>query len=148
MRLSMNPILTASCCVILAVTVGCGKSHVLVPVEGTLLLDGQPLPEILITFVPEAVGKDRPIRSMGMSDKQGKFILRAESQSSGAVLGEHRVVLEDLSILSAPRTADGTVVTYPPKRFPEVYGDPLRTPLRVLVRESGEAITLTVQSNP
>jgi len=133
-------------CLAIGSIVGCRPQVPLVPVEGILLLDGQPLPEVLVTFIPEAAGPHPPIRSMGMSDESGNFTLRAETLSPGALGGEHRVIVEDLAILKASRTDDGTVISLPAERFPTTYSDPLKTPLRATVPVADPPIKLDLQS--
>lgn len=125
---------------------GCQSDVTLVPVRGTVLLDGEPLADVLVTFIPDSAHGGRPIRSMGISDHQGEFQLRAETQAPGAVVGEHRVMLEDLSILNAPRSEDGTVMKLPPVRFPNRYANPLSSKLRVTVNQSHPTILLELSS--
>lgn len=131
-----------------SLVLGCGSGGTLVPVDGTVLLDNQPLPDVLITFVPEAAGTGTPIRSMGISDASGNFRLKAETLSPGASPGVHRVIVEDLAILDAPRSEDGTVISLPTKRFPSVYSDPLRTPLRAIIKAESEPISLELSGRP
>ncbi len=113
-----------------------------------MLLDGQPLTNVLVTFIPEDATSGVPVRSMGVSDDEGKFTLRAETQQPGAVVGKHCVIIEDLAIQKAPRSEDGTVLEMPPKRFPQVYSDPLQTPLRASVQATTPPIELELTSIP
>jgi hypothetical protein len=136
------------CCLTIAGISGCRPQVSLVPAEGILLLDGQPLPDVLVTFMPEAAGPHPPIRSMGMSDESGRFTVRAETLSPGALAGEHRVIVEDLAILKAPRADDGTVISLPDSRFPSFYSDPLKTPLRATVQVTQQPIELHLHSRP
>ena len=140
--------LVAVCaCLVLGIS-GCGGDQPVAPVEGILLLDGQPLDNVLVTFVPEKLQDGVPIRSMGTSDAEGQFILRTEDQRTGAVLGDHRVIIEDLAILQTPRSEDGTILAMPPQRFPKVYSDPLRTPLRATVEETTPPVRLELSAKP
>ncbi len=132
-------------CVLLACC-GCTSKLDLVPVGGRLIIDGQPIGNVLVTFVPEAVGDRRPIRSMGITDREGKFQMRAETQELGAVAGEHRIILEDLAILEAPRSEDGTVTKLPPARFPASLANPLTSTLRATVTDGREPILLEVET--
>jgi hypothetical protein len=131
---------------VLVVAAGCRDSLPLGEVDGVITMDGQPLPEVLITFVPEAAGNGTPVRSMAVSDDEGRYRLQAETLVSGAVLGEHRVIVEDLAVLKAPRTEDGTVITHPPNRFPSHYSDPLKSPLRATVDDASQHIPLELHS--
>lgn len=68
--------------------IGCGQSGPqLATVEGEVLLDGQPLPAVLVEFQPEAVGSP----SLGVTDENGKFRLQFSQQRRGALLGRHTV---------------------------------------------------------
>jgi len=55
-------------------------------VEGVVLLDGEPLPEAMVTFEPS-----RGRSSAGRTDAEGKFTLQYSSTREGAVVGEHVV---------------------------------------------------------
>ena len=108
--------------------VGCSSSPPLGQVEGTLLKGGQPLSDVVIVFIPRSDGEGGAVRSKAIPDAAGKFSLKTETGLPGAVVGEHVVILEDLSIYSAARTPDGTLIQKPVERFPAVYADPLRSP--------------------
>src|SRR5262245_58358957 len=56
--------------------VGCGANQQLGQVDGVVTLDGQPLGNVLVVFVPDG---GRPVvRSAGVSDSAGKFQLKTE----------------------------------------------------------------------
>lgn len=67
---------------------GCGDSG---PdrgyVEGTVTMDGEPLPDAVVTFQPEDTG--RP--SYGRTDENGEYELQYTSDKKGALVGSHRV---------------------------------------------------------
>lgn len=103
---------------------------------------------MLVTFVPEESGENSGVRSMGISDASGKFKLRTETQLDGALLGTHRVMVEDLAIYDAPRADDGTILTMPAERFPKIYTDPIHTPLQATVRSEEQQVSLELVSRP
>jgi hypothetical protein len=76
---------------------GCGdNSPTLVEVEGTVLLAGKPLEKVRVEFTPLIDGP----QSAGLTNDQGKFSLATMTdQKKGAVVGKHKVVLKDLSIV-------------------------------------------------
>jgi hypothetical protein len=111
-------------------------------------LDGRPLDMVLVTFTPEDSGANSRVRSMGLSDSSGTFKLRAETQDDGALIGNHRVTIEDLAIYEAPRAEEGEILSMPTVRFPKVYTDPIRTPLQVTVRDSEQRVSLELVSRP
>jgi len=74
---------------------GCGYSSSdidLGKVTGTVTLDGEPLANALLTFVPDS-GRS----SVGTTDSAGFYRLKYTGDSEGAVLGEHKVIIESLA---------------------------------------------------
>lgn len=134
---------------LLAMT-GCGSSTNTSPVAGQLLLDGKPLTNILVTFIPEIpaqdAGQETRIRSMAMTDAEGKFRLRTETQVDGALIGTHKVILEDLAILNAPRSENGTVIKMPEARFPDRYKSIVSSTLKAQVSAGPNLLKLEIQS--
>jgi len=72
----------------------------LVKVNGTITLDGKPLPEAVITFVPEGGGGHQ---ASGMSGSDGSFRLTTFSSGDGAERGSYKVTVT----LGAPETDTG-----------------------------------------
>jgi len=73
--------------------VGCGSVADRLPtaaVSGTVTLDGDPLENGNVTFVPQD-GSGRPATGMIQSD--GSFVLGTYDDDDGAVLGQHRVAV-------------------------------------------------------
>jgi hypothetical protein len=130
----------------LLLVIGCSKVEPLGAVSGTITLDGKPLPNVLVTFTPEQASEHARIRSMGVSNEAGHFTLRAETQREGALIGSHRVTVEDLAIYDAPRAEDGTVTAMPPIRLPAIYADPLQSPLQVTVNAENQPCSLELKS--
>lgn len=64
-------------------------------VGGVVTLDGKPLPNAVVTFVPKAGGPS----ATGMTDAEGKYQLMTVNDN-GALVGEHMV-----SIICVPETA-------------------------------------------
>jgi hypothetical protein len=73
-----------------ALLLGCSSSDApeLASVTGTVILDGKPLPNIGVVFLPKGSG---PIAS-GNTDANGRFTLTTISPNDGASVGEHTVV--------------------------------------------------------
>ncbi|MBU6173318.1 MAG: carboxypeptidase regulatory-like domain-containing protein [Planctomycetes bacterium] len=69
---------------------GCSSSDApeLASVTGTVMLDGKPLPNIGVVFLPKGPG---PIAS-GNTDSNGEFTLTTINPNDGASVGEHTVV--------------------------------------------------------
>jgi hypothetical protein len=85
------------CCGVVG-AVGCNRSDpfTLVPVSGTLKIDGEPAANILVQFMPDASRGTTGPTSSGVTDAGGHFELTAGDQGAGASAGSHVVVLFDL----------------------------------------------------
>jgi len=73
----------------LAFLAGCGKSDrpELGSVEGTVTLDGRPLPDALVLFTPDGPGRT----SQGVTDASGRYRVAYLRDIVGANLGRHVV---------------------------------------------------------
>jgi len=74
--------------------VGCGsEGFELVPVSGTVTLDGQPLAGASVSFQPTGGGATPGPGSSAVTDASGKFQLKTSeaTQRTGAVAGSHAV---------------------------------------------------------
>jgi hypothetical protein len=80
---------------------GCGGGVAdpkLVPVQGKVTLDGQPLPNAIVSFIP-----DKGPPSGAITDAEGKYEMRFKSGAHGAVVGTHSVTIStDMNGTSAP----------------------------------------------
>lgn len=95
---------------------GCERGPVLVPVSGTVTLDGKPLARASVGFYPlEVKSADLSPASVGGTNEQGEFTLATALKGQpGAVLGKHRV-----SIVLTPDVGEGDEPAPPRPR-----GDP------------------------
>jgi hypothetical protein len=93
----------------MAITAGCAGSTgpELGQVSGTVTIDGTPAADIKVKFNPVAGGR----ASTGLTDSSGKYTLVYSPDSTGAVLGQHRVTIESETVpsddnldLSAPKS--------------------------------------------
>jgi hypothetical protein len=79
---------------------GCGPSYKLAPVSGRVTLDGDPVPNVLVTFEPLAVKAFNPNpgpNSSGVTDADGRYTLRTiDADKPGAVVARHRVLITPL----------------------------------------------------
>ena len=117
-------------CMVLVLS-GCGGSgnpetH---PVSGIVLHNGQPLPNVVVTFYPE---KGRS--ATGRADNNGRFTLTTFEPDDGALPGQHKVTvtpvpeaaLEDSSELTAAdyeAPATGPSVPYAQKYLSQEMTD-------------------------
>lgn len=65
--------------------VGCSSSE-FADVSGQVTLNGEPVPEVIVYFVPQ----NGP-RAQGTADEEGRFRLLTSSKGYGAVVGKHQV---------------------------------------------------------
>jgi len=138
----------------LLVLAGCGSDDVeQATVQGTLRLQGQTLDNCLVMFLPEATEQGGGRHSTGLTDAQGVYRLRFDDQQEGAVVGWHRIVLQDLSASTGVRRRDhGTVdenideseppPAMRPSRIHADYTTAASTKLRKEVRPGDQVIDL------
>ena len=67
---------------------GSGSRHDLLPVGGTVTMDGEPLAGVILEFRP--TGETRGVGAGGYTDEAGKYELFAR-QGKGATVGKYRV---------------------------------------------------------
>lgn len=84
-------------CLMLLFAVGCGASSEfeMVPVSGTITLDGQPLEGAEVVFAPKQIDKQAAVgpASIGTTDAAGNYMLKTTKGLEGAVVGEHKVAV-------------------------------------------------------
>jgi hypothetical protein len=106
----------------------CGNGLKLVPVTGTVTLDGKPLSRCTVTFIADASkGNNVAVSLVGRAGDQGEYTLRtiavkASEGGIGAPLGWYKVTLR-----AGPND--------PELKVKADYLDPNRTPLSIEVVE-------------
>jgi len=106
-------------------------------VEGLVTLDGKPLAEVEVQFIPELGRTRSAVPASGYTDETGRYRIEA-SGSSGVSVGPNRVCINDARLMMPAGGSDpndGLPVsnrqTAPRRsRVPDVYGDANRTPFR------------------
>jgi hypothetical protein len=90
---------------------GCGGSPRTVPVSGRVTLNGQPLANATVMFVPvtDETVKNPPPSSVGLTDSDGRYslMLNTDSKVKGAVVGKHKVMIT----LGAPQQGGSSADT-------------------------------------
>lgn len=84
---------------LLLLAAGCGGGGLgdlpeLVPVSGTVTLDGKPLGGVTVTFTP--VGSTRGDFCSGVTDASGRYELQTQGKHKGAAVGEFKVTCSKL----------------------------------------------------
>ena len=125
---------------------GCNNSPNIVPVKGTVLLDGKPLEGAAVLFHPKA--DERP--AVGITDKLGTFHLTTRRQGDGAHVGLNKVSItkeSDEPQLDEPQLNDAeegiqdfTLIT------PAQYASPELSGLEIDVYPGMEPVILEITS--
>ncbi|MBA2114676.1 carboxypeptidase-like regulatory domain-containing protein [Bremerella alba] len=152
--LKRNPALMLSIIFCLGtVLLGCSGSAML-PVEGTVMLDGEPLSGAAISFVPAEGG--RP--SSGHTDDQGHFTLASFTANDGVPPGEYKVTVVKLDARRQAQAAPaeegseegeqlmGNIEQAVKFLTPMKYSSPATTDLRVDVTDGMKPVQIDLQS--
>lgn len=107
---------------------GCRQEGpVLYPVSGQVTLNGQPLPQVGVSFRPdESEGESNGHIPTGVADAEGRYRLETVGRQ-GAPPGRYKVVVLPYS--------PGPVSPVPPPPFAATYLDPKTTDLTVEVKK-------------
>lgn len=101
-----------------AIAAGCQQD--VAPVSGRVTIDGQPLPDAVVTFQPKpdrAAGQPLATGSVGRTDREGRYSLRLiQPDKPGAAVGQHTVTIS---------TESGGSEEAPPKgrKLPKAWTD-------------------------
>ncbi len=106
---------------VLPLLAGCGGSgEDLAPVQGTVTLDGNPLPDALVEFELEpgenVYQRTSGSSSRGRTDADGRYTLKYTHDSEGALVGKHvvRITTRRMTI-----DAEGKEVSVPERLPPQ-----------------------------
>jgi hypothetical protein len=120
---------------------GCQKAtkSALVPVSGTVRLDGKPLARATVTFIPD--GATKGFGSEAVTNEAGEFRLKSRRTGDGAVAGTYKVTISKRLMPdgSEPVFDDKTTaITSPAKEtLPPTYSTREKTTLTATVPEGG-----------
>lgn len=123
---------------VLVFAAGCGESLKVGQVNGQLLIQGKPAPEIFVEFVP-VKGVEGPIAA-GATDAEGRFTLeykeRGKPAKPGAMVGTNVVTLSDMRLgaIFDSRKAK--------PRFRPEYSTAVSSPLRQDVVEGEQQVMI------
>jgi hypothetical protein len=119
--MSKNLVGLATCASTLLMACGCGSSpYDLVPVAGTVKLDGKPLGGAVVNFQPKSGGSANVgPGSNGRTDEAGHYELNTINDEAGAVVGSHRVRIYSYSpeSPSVEDTDSGQALERVPERY-------------------------------
>jgi hypothetical protein len=133
---------------------GCGGGSHAVPSTGTVLVDGKPVAGLVVMFVP----KDTKLGKMasGRTDESGAFTLTTNRTNDGAMTGEYKVLVKEISDNSNYVAANAVVPKPNDKGYKDLqrsfqganrtaaqtvrialeFGDPEKTTLKATVKPS------------
>ena len=143
---------------LLAAAPGCSRGPQFADVEGTITLNGRPLQDTEVVFLPDPeVGTLGP-SSSGYTDAKGHYQLVTNKGQSGAVVGTHRVCIRDLTTLPTPPLLDaegnreranpGAKPAPKVSRVPAPYSSSQQTPLRAIeVKPGAQTLDFDVGSS-
>ena len=118
---------------------GCGKEPppAVVPVQGTVLLNGVPLPKAQIRLIPK-IGYGAEYIATAVTDESGRFVLQCNGQS-GACATENTVLVTEADIPpefqgeNRQRELAVYLKSLKNRPIPQSYGSPVSTPLQITV---------------
>jgi hypothetical protein len=123
-------------------------------VEGIVLLDGQPLPQARVQFVPDLTGQEAKLASSAVTDDKGRFTLQFDAREEfGAVVGRHRVLVTEppppQEFRSPSQRAQQGYTRYQAglknRPIPEVYGSVVQTPLIIEITAEQKEYTVKLK---
>lgn len=127
---------------------GCGKrGPALIPVTGTVTLDGQPLEGVNVTFMPVAGAEGEG--GIAVTDASGKYELKQfRGTGKGTAAGEYRVTISKVVMADgSPIPADKSAAEVQTKDLlPAKYSDLGATTLTATVKEGGQPINFDLKS--
>lgn len=127
--------------VLVLLSCGCsGSKFDFADVSGRVLLDGEPVNEAKVVFMPSAVNEDGESGpySQGLTDGDGRYelVTQDERGRSGAVVGPHRVIVSTKQAHLDPDVMDREIIDVP-ESIPWKYTHYRETPLSFEVPRRG-----------
>jgi hypothetical protein len=124
---------------------GCGPRIDVVPVEGTVKLNGKPLAGVEVRFAPETDpdAASAPF-SRAFTDANGHFNLECDNKKPGAVTGKHVVIVRRLKERPDPANPKPPPPSGPP--IPAPYQSFTSTPLFVVVKADNRVYDFNLNS--
>ncbi len=121
---------------LVVVGAGCGgpAGPDVASVTGTVKLDGKPLPDAQVTFIPLDGTGGRP--GTATTDGNGRYVLHFSEGREGAIPGKNRVQIT--TGRSSGEDADGNPVAAVPEKVPMTYNS--KTTLEFVVEPAKENI--------
>ena len=134
--------------------VGCKSDRpLIVPVSGVVTIEGKPLANAAIAFMPVGGGRF----GYGATDEDGQFKIGTFTDSDGAIVGEHRISITLQDIISPAamgRTPEeeeemdrrGESLWVFKSRIPEKYASPETSGISVNVEKGMPPVTIQLSN--
>jgi hypothetical protein len=131
---------------------GCGpRLPSVTPVQGTVTLNGKPLPKALVTFVPQLDQFGAESNSTAVTDEDGRFTLTClYNKQPGAVAATHVVLVTEAPDPSATQNGKGR--KYRPSNderekrgnrpIPPRYSSVSQSPIKIEIKEGQEPVII------
>jgi hypothetical protein len=140
------PLLIVSAAVVAG---GCGPGRpTTVPIRGSVTLDGKPVAQATVLFVPIAGG----VPARGATGVDGGFTLTTFAEGDGALAGKHRVSVSKMRVTGVEATEDGMLPATVSGEVrtiwvtPQKYADATTSGLEVDVTRGMAPVALTLKS--
>lgn len=117
---------------------GCEKKPALVPVQGRVTLDEQPVKDMMVNFT--AIGETQGSGALGATDGDGKFTLMDVRGGEGAYAGEYKVSFYPGGTRTNAGDPADVVGAARSKDVPAIYLDGNQSPLRATVPPGGGTV--------
>jgi hypothetical protein len=137
--------------------VGCKKTPPpVVEAEGTVTLDGQPLPAAYVQFIPDLKDFGAELNSGAVTDDQGHFSLTCITGAQpGAVVTKHHVIVLEATpedMRGMDERSQEKLAAYRARLknrpIPDVYASLSKTPLLVEVKADQKVYDLKLTRSP
>jgi hypothetical protein len=126
---------------LLITSVGCGKKlPALGEVSGTLSLNGKPLDEVQVEFLPDPEKGNMAQPSKAETDKDGRFVLvfSGAVEKNGVPVGWNRVVLQDFKAMNSRENPMEP-------RFGSNFTTAFETPIKLEVKEGKQEFKIELR---
>jgi hypothetical protein len=133
--------------ILFAIASGCSRAPARGTASGVVTLDGEPLSEVFVVLHP--VEHQAP-QARGLSNDVGEFVLQADDGEGGVVVGQYRVVVQDLLAPPGPlrKEDDDEPETVPrANRVPPRYNSWEKSPLEVEVLKEDAVLEIPLTTD-
>jgi hypothetical protein len=131
------------------VAAGCSPGRpTIIPIRGSVTLDGKPVAQATVLFVPAAGG----VPGRGVTGPDGGFTLTTFAEGDGVIAGKHRVAVSKMKVTAVEATEDGMLPATVSGEVrtiwvtPQKYADVATSGLEVHVSQGMEPVALALEA--